>query len=102
MVKAETINLSSAKPPPKTISKYSREMVPPSEFVMEDSSITRRTLHDIQNFFGLREPPAATHEIPSALEHRYSENLVNSRTDDGSTEQAEVPKDANEAVTFNI
>lgn len=62
---------------------------------MEDGTITRSTLLDIQKFFGLSQPPSSIEES-KAFEHRYSENLINSKNEDVDT--AEIPKNANEAV----
>jgi hypothetical protein len=85
-------------------SRNLRKDAPPPDYNMEDGTVTRNTIQDIQKFFGLTAGVLTTSspDIPRILERKYSHTLVSSRSEEFSQtnpQVEEVPKNANDAVS---
>jgi hypothetical protein len=70
---------------------------------MEDETVTKNTIQDIQKFFGLTAGAVTAHSpnIPQVLERKYLHTLVSSRGEEFSQSNPaveEAPKNADEAV----
>jgi hypothetical protein len=102
IVKTKTTHLpsSSAK---KHGRKSLEKNVPPPDYNMEDETVTKNTIQEIQKFFGLTAGALTAHSpnIPQVLERKYSHTLVSSRSEEFSQSNPaaeEAPKNADEAV----